>query len=191
MRNLFVMITILLLLLTLTACSPGWTGPAPGDAVSNFLSYIQEGEYEEAHGLILGDAPFSLYEIEEGYRGIFESLSYDNIRENIRGSRATVTLTVNAVDFAAIMDIIMAEVQVEIEGFYRVFNEVPEDLLIDITGAMLVDKMTSYTSPRIISEVTVNLEISEGRWKILADYSLADAVTGGMISFVERIGQAA
>ena len=180
-----ILLILLILILLPVACSLITFGPSPAGAVSNFLSHVRSGELEEAHRFIT--APFSLYEIEGEYRDIFGGLSYENITEEIDGNQATVTLTLTTVDFIALMSAVIAEVQIEAEGFYRVFNEVPEDQMLDITRAILTEKMTAYDAPKIITEIAINLEKTRSRWTIQADYSLADTVTGGMFSFSEQM----
>ena len=172
------------LLLILFACSPGvGAAPPPGDAVTAFLSYVQAGEYAEAQALILGESSLALYDIEEEYKGIFQKLSYENISETINGNQAHVQLTINAVDFAATMEEIMAE------AFYWVFTDITVNELTDKVEVMFIEKMTDDTAPMLRSEVTVTLELHEGKWRIIADDDFADAVTGGLISFAEYAGQ--
>jgi len=160
-------------------------GPSPREAVTTFLTYIQQGEYTEAHGLLLGDLPIFLYEIEEEYSGIFQKLSFRDISETISGSQASVTLTISAVDFAAVMGEVMAEA----EAFLEIFQETTFDELLEQIDLMLMEKMTSDTAPMVNNEITIALQISEDQWKIVADGNLADAVTGGMLSFVETVDE--
>jgi len=158
-------------------------GLYPLDTAIAFLTYVQQGHYTEAHALIWGDFPIYLYEIEEEYRGIFQSLNYSNVSEAIEGRQIAVTLTITAVDFAAVMDEVMAEA----EAFYSIFPDATFEELMRQIDIMLMLGMTAADAPLTSNEITMHLEMIEGRWMILANNILADAVTGGMLSFAEAV----
>ena len=177
-------LTGLLLLILLSGCGRSVAqGPSPSETVEAFMSFVQSGEHDEANGLILNEDEVSIFEIEEEYRIIFKNLSYSNLEEAVNGSDAYVSLTISNFDFSAMMDEIMAE------AFYLIFTDITERELSDKIEYMLIEKLTGDTAPKLNSDITVNLEMSDGRWKIIADESLADALTGGLISFAEYAGQ--
>jgi len=156
---------------------------SPSETVTAFLTHIQTGEYGEAHRLILGESPIFFYDIEEEYSGIFKNLSFSNMAQTTYEDKASVTLTINAVDFAAVMEDIM------IETFNLIFTEITEEELMEEIDNMLMDKMTAVDAPRINNEVVVTLEVYENQWKIIMSEAFADAITGGMLSFVEYAEQ--
>ena len=156
---------------------------SPSETITAFLAHIQAGEYAEAHGLILGESPIFFYDIEEEYSGIFKNLSYHNISERKDNGQAFVTLTIGAVDFAAVMEEIM------IETFNLIFTEITQEELMEEIDYMLMDKMTAHDAPRISNEVIVTLEVFDNQWKIIMSEAFADAITGGMLSFVEYAEQ--
>jgi len=167
--------------------NPDEDGLYPKDTAIAFLTYVQQGRYTEAHGLILGEFPIFLYEIEEEYSGIFQRLTFGagDISEAINGDQASVTLIISAVDFAAVMEEVMAEA----EAFFTLFQNITYEELMEQIDTMLIEGMTADDAPMVNNEVTIRLVLSEGRWLITADDLLADAVTGGMLSFVELIDQ--
>ena len=156
---------------------------SPSETVTAFLTHIQTGQYGEAHGLIIGESPIFFYDIEEEYSGIFKNLSYSNMTENKNGDQASVTLTINAVDFASVMEDIM------IETFNLIFTEITEEALMEQIDNMLMDKMTAHDAPKVSNEIIVALEVFENQWKIIMSEAFADAITGGMLSFVEYAEQ--
>ena len=176
---------LLFFLILLVACSPAAAEeiPPPGETVVAFLTHIQLGEYEEAYALAAGEMLYALKEIEEEYRGIFESLSYGEMTETTEDGYAYVTFTINAVDFTAVMEGIMAE------AFHMVFEDITVSELTDRVRTMLVDEMTADTAPILSREITVALEIYDGQWKIIIDEAFVDAITGGFFSFAEYAGQ--
>jgi len=176
MKKLYGWLLSLGSIIIFTACSLGaGNTPPPSETVTAFLAHIQAVEFAEADELILGD--ISLYEIEEEHRGMFANLSHEHISESINGSQASVTLTINAVDFVAVMDEVM------VEAFYLAFTEISAAELAILIETALIEGMTSSTAPIASSEVTVTLEMSDGEWKIIADDTFVNAVTGGFFSF--------
>jgi len=173
---------LFLLLLLLAACSRGPAGPAPSEVVSDFLAYVQAGEFAEASELVSGGSPLGFDRVEEEYRRIFEKLSYEHILEETDGSEAFVTLTVTAFDFGLAMEELMAE------AFYWVFMDITAEELAEMLETSLIATIESEFAPMLESEVTVRLERSEDGWLIAADDAFADAVTGGLFSFAEYVG---
>ena len=178
MNRMFFLLTISLLLLS--ACSQKTSAP-PGEVVSTFLSHIKAGEYTEAYGLLLGDYPVSLYEME--HTGIFQKLSYDSILEDIQGDKAFVTVNISSLDFVKLMEDVMAE------AFHMIFTDITQYELISRLESMFMKKMATYSGPIISNKVTVMLEVYDGQWKIIADNAFADAMTGGLLSFAEYAGE--
>ena len=177
-------LSLILILFFFAACSQGSSSVSPSDTVHSFLTHIQMGEYEEAQGLIVDESPLALYEIEEEYRGIFNNLSFgDIVSEEINGASSYVRLTVKALDFASLMEEVMTE------AFVWIFSDITSTELSEKIKELLIEKINAEYPPIISSDVSVNLVRQEGRWKIAMDYSFADAVTGGMISFAEYAGQ--
>lgn len=177
-------IYLLCLLLFFSACGFGANTSSPGDTVKAFLTYVQSGEYTEAQELVAYGSLLALYDIEEEYRGIFNMLSFGDISSvEINGTNSHVRLTVNAFDFASLMEDVMAE------AFNWIFMDISAAELTSKIEALLKEKINMDYPPILSKEVTVNLEYLEGRWKIVMDKAFADAVTGGMISFAEYAGQ--
>jgi len=52
-----------------------------------------------------------------------------------------------------------------------------------------MDKMTAHDAPKVSNEIIVALEVFENQWKIIMSEAFADAITGGMLSFVEYAEQ--
>ena len=173
-----------IILVVLTACSreePDWL-PNPTDTVIDFLTYIQAGEFTEAHKLTTGES--LLYLIEEEYRKILQNLCYGEFLSGIihhENEEAEVILTISAVDFAAVMEEVMAE------AFYFVFMEITVvELEAKVSGLML-EKILAEEAPVVSKEVAVSLKLYEDEWKIVVDENFADAVTGGMLSFARYV----
>ena len=177
---------ILCAILVLAACSGAADAldiPPPSETVSAFLTYVRDGEYEEARGLTLNDGHFLLDEIEKEYRGIFGTLSYDDVSEEIEDGFAYVTLTISAVDFATVMDRVMSD------AFHLVFENITVNDLTDRISDMFMEQMTADYAYTIKQEIVISLEIYDGQWMINMDEALVDAVTGGLLSFAEYAGQ--
>ncbi|MCL2016841.1 MAG: hypothetical protein FWG68_11415 [Defluviitaleaceae bacterium] len=167
-------------------------GPPPDELVATFLDYLQAGEYLAADSLVSAESPVSLHDVEEEYRGIFHNLSYSDITATINGSQATVAVTITNLDFAMLMDNIMNEV------FHLIFTEITSEELTEIINNRLIEKLSADsaetpetsatpatpTTPTIEKSVTVNLTVIENYWHIIVDEPFADAITGGLLSFV-------
>ena len=183
MKKIYIYVISTLLLLS--ACFPT-RGPSspPAEAVATFLAYVKAGEYTGANNLVLGELPLKLYEIEEGHQLIFKNLSYEDITEEINGNQATVSLTISNLDFAAVME------EVFNEAFFNwIFMDITDQELEDKMDALLIERMGADTVPLISQQVTVTLEIYNDQWKIIADPTFADAVSGGLISVTEYAEQ--
>ena len=175
---------LLILLLLMSACSPEPDRlPCPIEPIMDFLTYIQSGEFTEAHKLTIGESP--LYQIEEEYRVIFQNLSYRD--RDITGiichesEEAEVILTISTVDFAAVMEDVMEE------AFPFVFMDITVADLLEMVSELMLERMLDEAAPIVSNEVTVYLELHEGQWKIIVDENFADAVTGGMLSFARYV----
>ena len=179
MKKLFS--TILLLLLA--AC----TGPqaSPVETVEAFLGHLRTGAHAQALGYLAGGAdPLALAQLEDAHSDIFQQLAYADLAEvRVDGTQAQVALTITAVDFAAVMEGIMEE------ALYFVFADFPEEALTELVETMLYERMTYAYAPRLSQDITVALEQSGGQWRILADEAFANAISGGMLDFYERLGE--
>ena len=181
-----VILSFFAIVLILSACSAATAAPQPpppGEVITTFMTFVKNGEYEEAQALIYEGSPFALDEIEEEYRGIFTNITYEHISETIDGDQAHVVLSINSVDFSAVMEEVMNE------AFLWAFDDLTIGELTDRVEALMIEKMVSGSAPTVTNEVTVTLGLHNNQWKIQADAYFADSVTGGMFSFAEYIGQ--
>ena len=195
MRRLLVSFCMLLMGV-LVGCSPAqsWTVeemPHAPDTVAAFFEYLQTGEYEAAQAMLAEESALVLSEMELVYKdAIFRNLTLVEILEhgelgwvdddtNEMHQSANVTLSVNAVDFAAVMDAVM------MEAFLWAFGDITVRELTDRIGELLVEKMNDNDAPMISETLVVELIPDDGEWRIVADEAFADAVTGGLLSFAE------
>jgi len=157
----------------------------PYYTVSAFLQYVQAGEYAEANELLLGGEtdPLRLSAVEEEFRDIFRRISYEKLYENVNGVTATVTLTLEAVDFNAVMDSIMADI------FHLIFEHISDIELAEQIVSMLYERMTADNSPTIKTTVDVQLRLVDNEWKIVPDTLFANALKGGWMDIAEYFEQ--
>ena len=159
------LIILALFLFLIAACSSA-AAAAPSDTVVAFL-----------------EAPPPLAEIEEEFRGAFENFSYEITSETINDDTAYVSLVINTLDFAAVMEEVMAE------AFYWVFEDMTVTEFSIRVESLFLEKMTDDDVPIAEKNITVPLKLIDNQWEIITDNALADAVTGGLVSFAEYAGQ--
>jgi len=173
------------LLLIVTSCTPQVLGPPPNEVVATFLGHLQASEYYEADAFVIAESPVSFQDVEEEYRGIFHNLTYGEMTEIINGNYATVTVSITNVYFTTLMDSIINEI------FHLIFTDITDVELTEIIETMLIERLNSDTSQydRLTTEVTVNLMVFENYWRIIIDEPFADAMTGGLLTFVAEAQQ--
>ena len=169
--------------LVMTSCtgffSDFGSGPSPSDTVSDFLEYMRAGEFEEAQKFLAEESSFLIHEIEEEFRSIFKKLEVDEMTAVINGDESFVVFEIETVDFATVME------EVINENFYLVFTDITTDVLSSRIQETMLQKMTSYDVPMISAEATAALILQDNEWKIVSDDVFVDALTGGLISFMD------
>jgi len=175
---------ILLQIIILSACSSREVVepvPPPYEAVSAFFEHLQEREYDEAQEMLHGVPAISIVDFSSDLA--FKLLSYELIDYEIaiddESSYSHVNLRISNTDFATIMETVLAE------AFFWIFIEMTEAELNERIYQDLIEGMKAEDAPTREVEYSMRLELYEGAWKIVLDEALADALTGGMLSFAE------
>ncbi|MCL1997824.1 MAG: hypothetical protein FWG65_03565 [Turicibacter sp.] len=169
---------VLLLLLAFVGCSDDAEQNSPSETMSIFLEYMTTAQFTEAQAMLIGD--FSLYEIEEEYRGVFSELTYEIISETIDDESAYVELALDTIDFAAVMEEVMSN------AFSLVFLDISAEEFAREVETLLQNVLES--PPTTTINATIELQLHE-EWRIVANSYFADAITGGLLSFAESISE--
>lgn len=120
----------------------------------------------------------------EMLRLVFQNLSYKIISSDEKGDEATVEAEITNTDMGSVMqELIQQLIVLAFSGIDE--SEIDAKMMEIMNQEVNKDEIETVTNT-----VTMNLKKTDGKWKISTDDALADALTGGMMTFAERMGSA-
>ena len=120
----------------------------------------------------------------EMLRLVFQNLSYKIISSDEKGDEATVEAEITNTDMGSVMqELIQRLIVLAFSGIDE--SEIDAKMMEIMNQEVNKDEIETVTNT-----VTMNLKKTDGKWKISTDDALADALTGGMMTFAERMGSA-
>ena len=167
-------------------------GESPETAVTNYLTAFQNLDLETidkytndtSETTDTADDAISDLENEETGKAFVENLTFEILSSTEEGDTATVKVSITNVDMANAMSQAISEmISLAFAGLSE--EELEQKSTEAMISAIANNKDTTYTK-----EVEISLVKGENNWLIVPDNDLADAITGGLVSYAENINEA-
>ncbi|WP_162287873.1 DUF4878 domain-containing protein [Indiicoccus explosivorum] len=173
----------------------------PTTVVSNFLTAVQEGDFEKAGSYVEGGVDSladdqETPEDEELFLKMMESISenyeFQQPEEiSVEESSAVVKAEITSIDFASVLSSTMAEVMPI--AFANAFEEPTpetEKAMEELTFNTMIKYITAEDPVMATQDVEFNLEKDEdGNFKIIDDDSLTDAIFANASQFEDLLSE--
>ncbi len=172
----------------------------PADAVSGFLRAYIERRDEAARGLTKSGVVLPVHdaagdEISRKYEdALYESFSYELAEDaETQDTHATVPLTFTYLDMQSLIPHISGVLTLELEkaietgnkrDIYDANKQYRMDFLEELYGKAVDKGLKNASDYYVSTECVLNLEYTDGEWKIEPDSALLNALAGGV-----RIGE--
>lgn len=154
----------------------------PDVVVNDFLTAIQSGDLEKASQYVLGNDGSELDELSEIYndemtQAMFANYRFDKpVLVSNDGTNALVKVKITSVDFNGVMQQVYADA---LEAVLAGNTDISEDHMTQ----MFVDAMTSKDAVMAERELILGLQKDSGKFKILPDDNLFEAILAGSTTF--------
>lgn len=178
------------LLFTLTGC-----GPKSEDSVKGFLDSFKKYDFKTSQTYILADtskySPTSNTnspEQEKMVKGMLEKISYEIVSSKVDGDNATVTTKITSPDMLKIMsESISTLLPLVLTSALSGENDSKKtEELIETT---FLNNIKNPNAPLTSSTIDIKLVKTNGEWKIKADDSFLNALTGNLYTALKSFGE--
>ncbi len=156
----------------------------PETVVTNYLNALQSQDIEtaktfvsEEDGQILGETEDE--ELASEMLTILQTLSFNVVSTEVNDSTATVKTTIKNIDMKPVMGDFVSEL------FSLAFSGLDEEALEAKQTEAFANALEANKDTTIEKEVDIQLEKTETGWLIIPDETLADGITGGLLSVGE------
>lgn len=189
LKKFLAFLTTLAMVFAFVGCSGG---ESPETAVTNYLTAFQNLDLETidkytndtSETIDTADDAISDLENEETGKAFVENLTFEILSSTEEGDTATVKVSITNVDMANAMSQAISEmISLAFAGLSE--EELEQKSTEAMISAIANNKDTTYTK-----EVDISLVKGENNWLIVPDNDLADAITGGLVSYAENINEA-
>lgn len=189
LKKFLAFLTTLAMVFAFVGCSGG---ESPETAVTNYLTAFQSLDLETINKYTndtsetteTADDAISDLENEETGKAFVENLTFEILSSTEEEDTATVKVSITNVDMANAMSQAISEmIPLAFAGLSE--EELEQKSTEAMISAIANNKDTTYTK-----EVDISLVKGENNWLIVPDNDLADAITGGLVSYAENINEA-
>ena len=200
MKKLISMITVIIMLLCLTACG----GLSPTETVDTFLTAVKEQDAEtiktvyaedefsviESEDDAAGDDEVLLGELEEALMAKVLDFEYTVSNEQVTDGKATVDVTFKTYNIGNAISSWMSEYISQ--AFALAFSGASDEQLETLAESIFTTKLEATTEKNFEKTVTVTLTEVDGIW-IIDDFDedgdFMNAITGGTVDAVNNINE--
>ncbi len=129
---------------------------------------------------------------DEFLKTIFEKLDY-KIISSTKSSDSTVYVTtyITALDIQPVFSGFMTEAFTFFLSEENANRELSEDEIQNVTSELLLKHISQPDLQTKTEKIIIKVVKKDDKWKVASDMALADAITGGMISFTNQLQAAA
>lgn len=167
------------------------------DAVEELMNAIVSCDYEKASSLIYGNPALGIDRAPEDAVGVLlwdaftKSQSYE-MKDGCHATDSGLTqqvvftyldmnsITANLADRSETLLMDRIEAAENIDEIYDSNNEYREDVVLDVLEEAVTQALKE-DAQNVSTELTLNLIYRDGRWWVLADNALLDAISGGVL----------
>jgi len=176
MKKCVSIVLVFCLLLAAAAC--GASTSAPEKVVKTYIDSLKKGDFDAAAKCVKGAVDYPADVAGEMIHNTFPFISYTISGCEIDGDRAAVAADITNVDMNKLFMTLIPEVM-EQEGAGASDEEV-EAFVVRRSEEL----MNKPLAAKVTSSVEISLQRVEGKWYVVEDGALWDALTGGLYGMV-------
>lgn len=188
-KKFLAFLTTLVMVFAFAGCSGG---ESPETAVSNYLKAFQTMDLETiekytADAENTTDATedaISDLETDEMGAAFVENLTFEILSSTQEEDTATVKVSITNVDMTNAMGKAISEM------IPLAFAGLSEEELEQKSTEAMISAIANNKDTTLTKEVDVSLVKGENNWQVVPDDALADAITGGLVSFANSMNEA-
>lgn len=179
-RLIAILVIVLILGALLTSCSSS----KPVDVVDDLLSTVKSGKVDKIDKFIITDDGDPLFTAEDGLidtddkkllKNLFKNYKYEKLKEiELTDEYALVSVEITSAD----LGVISAQVMTEVTP-YAIEHAQDQDKVEKQMKKLMIEKLKDKNAPMHTREVYLELEKVDGKWKVVADGQLTQAIYGG------------
>lgn len=189
-KNFIKLITVTIMFMFILS---GCGGPKPDAVVTSFLTALQETDYETASTYIAKtnsdeqesesfDLEFEDEMQKQLLNSIMKNIQFENVvTESTEGEKASVKISLTTLDCVTIMNNVMSQAM-GLAFSYAFSDTTDQEGIEKMIETLLANAFSSPDAPKTQKDITINLTKTNNGWKIIADESLMDGLTGGLLS---------
>lgn len=164
---------------------------SPEKTVNNYLAAVKKMDFDAASKYVKQtDTSTSVFnnqddpEAEQMMRAMFSKMSHKTLSSKITGNTAQVVTSITSLDMLRITSSVMGDLLPM--AFASAFSEGSDsDNTDQIAQQMFMSALSDPNAPMTTEQVSINLIKENGKWLILADSSLTNALTGNLGKLAE------
>lgn len=164
---------------------------SPDKSVNGFLAALEKTEFETSSKYVKQtDTSITDFanetdpETDQMMRSIFSRMSHKTLSSTKTGNTAQVVTSITSVDMFKITTSVMSDL-IPLAFASAFSQESDNDNTDQMVQQMFTSALTDPNAPMTTQQITINLVKENGKWLIVADDNLMNALTGNLGKFAE------